>query len=47
MKRRNLMIELAFAAALLVGLSAAAANADEAPTQVFRIGHRHWVAALK
>jgi len=38
MKRRNLMIELAFAAALLVGLSAAAANADEAPTRVFHIG---------
>ena len=39
MKRRNLMIVLAFAAALLVGLSAAAVtNAEETPTRVFHIG---------
>ena len=39
MKRWNLMIVLAFAAALLVGLSAAAVtNAEETPTRVFHIG---------
>ena len=38
MKRRNLMIVLALAAALLVGLVTAAVNADETPTRIFHIG---------
>src|SRR6516225_3330881 len=38
MKCRNLMIVLALAAALLVGLVTAAVNADEIPTRIFHIG---------